>query len=59
MNKLDKDTENWVQVANAVLAGQYIRAKGSEVDALKIGLRSIEDPQCAKALEMLRGNRAK
>lgn len=56
---LDKHPQTWLDVAIAVLRGDYIRADNSTREAIAIGLRSTDHPTCREALKLIGGRNAR
>ncbi len=50
---LPADCKPWLHVARQILAGEFNGADGSTVASLVIGLRSVNHPQCRRALNRL------
>ena len=50
---LPSDQAAWLPVARQILAGEFEGCDRSTVQSLVIGLRSIQHPDCQRALERL------
>lgn len=59
MNNLDKERKDWIMVAQAVMAGKYIKADDSTLTAIRYGLKWFDDPICVEAMKHLGGRRAR
>jgi hypothetical protein len=51
---LPPDQAAWLPVARQVLAGEFDGCDRSTRESLTIGLRSIQHPDCRRALDRLR-----
>jgi hypothetical protein len=51
--ELSRDREAWIPISLRVLNGDFKNADRSTNESLRIGLRSIEHPECLKAHEQL------
>ena len=54
--RLREDEIPWLHVARQILAGEFDGADRSTRESLMIGLRSIQHPDCQRALERLNPN---
>jgi len=51
---LDQTIDQWIAIAERVLAGEFARADGTTKKALRIGLRNILRGRCQEACRMLK-----
>jgi hypothetical protein len=49
----EESRRDWLLVAKDALRGEYQDAKGSEIETLIIGMRSIDTDECRKAVKQL------